>query len=119
MYCNLLNAMDAQSYIICLLLFLQLCDSSYSSHLIIYVCMFNYLVISCAFKLYTLHETSCNPPVPSLGYLSCEHDACDWLHLFKKPDYHSSCFQLLAVHPTLYTIKSLYPAVGDICSQMT
>ena len=62
---------------------------------------------------------SCNPPVPLLDYLSCEHDAGDWLHLFKKPNYHSNRFQLLAVHPTLYTIKSLYPAVGDICSQMT
>ena len=61
---------------------------------------------------------SCNPPLPSLDYLSREHDTGDWLHLFKKRNHHSSLFQLLAVHPTLYTIKSLYPAVGDIRSQM-
>ena len=62
---------------------------------------------------------SCNPPGPLLDNLSSEHGTCDWLHLFKKPHYYSSRFQLLAVHPTLYTIKSPYPAVRDICSQMT
>ena len=62
---------------------------------------------------------SCNPPVPLLDYLSREDDTGDWLHLFTNPNYHSSRFQLLAVHPTLYTIKSLYPAIGDICSQIT
>ena len=60
---------------------------------------------------------SYNPPMLSLDYLSREHDTCDWLHLFKKPNYHSNRFQVLAVHPTLYTIKSLYgmilPAPDD------
>ena len=86
------------------------------------------LLLTCAtiwlYSLYLnciLHTIllSYNPPVPSLDYLSREHDTGDWLHLFKEPNFHSSYFQLLAVHPTLYAIKSLYPAVEDIRSQMT
>ena len=64
--CNLLNAMNAQSYI-CLPLFLQLCDSARTPILLLTCACLTILHLNCIFRTTLL---SCNPPCLIICHMS-------------------------------------------------
>ena len=98
MHCNLMNAMDAWSYICCCSCSIVILASSYTYQLTTYMCMFNYLYSVHLYRRFTLNFLSCNyGVVPLLNHPSHEHQTFHW------PQSYSNFLSIIPTPTVLFT----------------